>query len=72
MTAATSDLATICEQLPEDKRAALTHFARFLLAEADDARWETLLDHPHPRPKLDAFLKASSEEPAELLDPDRL
>ena len=72
MSGTTQELVGICERLPEDKRSALTDFARFLLAEADDARWDKLLDHPTPRPKLDAFLEASAREPAEPLDLDRL
>lgn len=69
----TQELIRTCEQLPEAKRAELVDFARFLLAQEDDQRWERIIDSPTSRPKLDVFLKESaSEGGAEPLDPDRL
>lgn len=50
----------------------MTDFARFLLAQEDDERWEQIIASSARRPKLDAFLKESGREAAEPLDPDRL
>lgn len=72
MSSETQELIRICEALPEAKRAEVTDFARFLLAQQGDARWEQIIASPAPRPKLDAFLKESAREAAEPLDPDRL
>ena len=72
MNGAANELIDICEHLPADKQATLTHFARFLLAESDDAHWEAILNNPAPRPRLDAFLEASARQPAEPLNPDQL
>jgi hypothetical protein len=72
MSKDTEELIRICEQLPEAKQSEVTDFARFLLAQQSDQRWEQILaDHKH-RPKLDAFLKESRLEPAAPLDPERL
>ena len=60
MSGTTQERIGICERLPEAKKSALTDFARFILAESDDARWDKLLDHPTPRSKLEA----SAKEPA--------
>jgi hypothetical protein len=72
MSTETQELIKICEALPEAKRVAVTDFARFLLAQQDDERWEKIIASPTPKPKLDAFLKESAREAAEPLDPDRL
>jgi hypothetical protein len=72
MSSETQELIRICEALPEAKRVELTDFARFLLAQQGDERWEQIIASPAPRPKLDAFLKESAREAAEPLDPDRL
>ena len=72
MTAETQDLIRICEALPDAKRVEVADFARFLLAQQGDERWEQIIASPTPRPKLDAFLKESARETAEPLDPDRL
>ena len=37
MSAETQELLSICEQLPEAKRAEVADFARFLLAKNEDA-----------------------------------
>lgn len=72
MSTPAQELLKICEQLPEAKRAEVTDFARFLLAQSDDDRWERLIAAPAPRAALDAFLKESAQEPAEPFDPARL
>ncbi len=72
MSNTTEELIRICESLPEDKRNALAEFARFLAAQQDDERWERLIAHPEPRPKLDAFLREAATEGATLLNPDQL
>ncbi len=72
MTTETQELIRICESLPEDKRAEVADFARFLLAREDDERWERLIAFGQRRPKLDAFLRQSAAEPSTPLDSDRL
>jgi len=72
MSTDTEELIRICESLPEGKRAEVADFARFLLARQEDERWEQLLASTDPRPKLDAFLRESANEPATPLDVDRL
>ena len=67
-----SEIAELCEGLPPGKREEVADFARFLLARHYDAQWESLLDDPRPRPRLDAFLRESAAEPAEPLDTRRL
>jgi hypothetical protein len=68
----TQELIRICEALPENKRTEVTDFARFLLGQQDDARWEELLDDPTPRPKLEKFVRESLAEGSEPLDLERL
>jgi hypothetical protein len=72
MSAQTQELLSICEQLPEAKRVELTDFARFLLAQQGDVRWEQIIAETKPCPKLDAFLKESAREGSQPLDLDRL
>jgi len=72
MSIETQELIRICEALPEDKRAEVANFARYLLAQQDDERWEEIIASTEPRPKLGLFLKESAKETAEPLDPDRL
>jgi len=72
MTRETEELIQICERLPDDKRSEVTDFARFLLARADDERWEQLLAEDKPRPRLDAFLRESAGEPESPLDTEQL
>ena len=62
MSSETQELIRICEQLPEEKRGEVADFARFLLAQQDDERWEELLESSKPRPKLEAFLRESAAE----------
>ena len=72
MGSETEELIQICERLPEAKRVEVKDFARFLLAQEGDERWEQIIADPKPRAKLDAFLKESKLEGSEPLDLDRL
>ena len=72
MSTETRQLIEICEQLPHAKRAQVADFARFLLAQESDQRWEQIIADPTPRPKLDEFLKQSKAEGSEPMDPGRL
>ena len=72
MSTESQELIRICESLPEEKRAEVADFARFLQAREDDERWERLIALGQRRPKLDAFLHQSAAEPATPLDLDRL
>jgi hypothetical protein len=58
----TQELVTLCEQLPAAKRVEVADFARFLLAQQADERWEQIIAETRARPKLDAFLKESARE----------
>jgi hypothetical protein len=62
MSTDTEELIRICEALPEAKRVEVADFARFLLAQEGDRRWEQIISDPRRRPKLDEFLKASKAE----------
>jgi hypothetical protein len=68
----TQELIRICEALPTDKRSEVADFARFLLAQTDEARWEKLISHGQKRPKLELFVRESVAEGSEPLDPDSL
>jgi hypothetical protein len=46
----------------EEKRGEVADFARFLLAQQDDERWEQLIGSSERRPKLEAFLRESAAE----------
>jgi hypothetical protein len=72
MSSATEEIIQVCEALPPEKRSEVVDFARFLLAQQDDERWERLLAEPHPRPRLAGFLAESAKEADEPLDPERL
>lgn len=72
MSGDTQELIRICEALPEAKRVEVADFARFLLAQQDEQRWERIIADGKPRPKLDAFLKESGAEGSAPLDLDRL
>lgn len=72
MSSDTRELIEICEQLPQAKRVVVTDFARFLLSQQSDQRWEQIIDDPNPRPRLDEFLKHSRAEGSEPMDPGRL
>jgi hypothetical protein len=64
MSADTQEVISICEKLPEARRSEVADFARFLLAQGGDQRWEQIIADPNPRPKLDAFLSESKLERA--------
>jgi hypothetical protein len=76
MSGATVEIIRLCEALPEDKRAEVLDFARFLLQQAehpDDAAWEARLNEPKRRPRLEAFIEQSTAEGGEeTLDLNRL
>jgi len=66
------ELLSICEALPEAKRIEVADFARFLLAQQGDERWEQIIAETDPRPKLAEFLKDSAREGSEPLELDRI
>ncbi len=72
MSGATAEIIEVCEALPAEKRMEVIDFARFLLLQQDDARWEKLLSDEQPRPRLEEFLKDSAAEADEVLDLSRL
>ena len=72
MSPVTEEIVHVCEALPPEKRSEVADFARFLLSQEDDGRWERLLAAPGRRPRLDAFLSASAAEEDEVLDRTRL
>ena len=72
MSSETQELIQICEKLPQDKRVEVADFARFLLAQQGDQRWEEIASDQAPRPKLEAFLEESRTEASEPMDLDRL
>lgn len=72
MSDTTAEIIAACEALPPAKQAEVADFAKFLLAQASDARWEEIIDDPQPRPKLQAFVEKTVAEGSEPLDLDRL
>ena len=65
MSTGTQEIVRLCEALPEEKRAEVADFARFLLSRTEhpgDAAWEHRLADPRPLPKLEAFLQESAAE----------
>lgn len=66
------EIAELCDALPPEKREEVADFARFLLARQHDACWEAILAEPKTRPRLDAFVRESTSEADEALDPRRL
>jgi hypothetical protein len=72
MSGATAEIVEVCEALPEEKRSEVIDFARFLLSQVDEHRWESLISDTKPRPRLEEFLKASAQEADEALDPAKL
>jgi hypothetical protein len=67
-----TEIADLCEALPQDKQEEVADFARFLLARQQDERWEAIIADPQPRPRLEAFLRESATEADESLDLKRL
>lgn len=72
MSTETQDLIRICEALPENARAEVADFARFLLAKHDDDAWEGIIADPRGRPKLDEFVRDALSEGSAPLDVDNL
>lgn len=72
MSATTEEIIRVCEALPPEKQSAVADFARFLLTQEGDRRWEEILDRGGTRPKLEAFLRESAAEGDEPLDLNRL
>ena len=72
MSIDTQELIRICEALPEEERAEVADFARFLLSRLEDDAWEQTISDPRPRPKLDGFVREALAEGSEPLDPDKL
>lgn len=72
MSQTADEILRVCEALPPEKQTEVIDFARFLLSRQDDARWEELLSDPKPRPRLDAFVRESANEPDAPLDETRL
>ena len=62
LSTATQDILRVCETLPLEKQLEVADFARFLLAQQGDAAWEKLLASTQPRPKLEIFLRESTQE----------
>jgi Holliday junction resolvase-like predicted endonuclease len=67
-----TEITELCEALTPEKRQEVADFARFLLARQDDANWESRIDDPSTRPRLDAFLRESADEESGPLDLRRL
>ena len=72
MSGVTAEIIQVCEALPEEKRSEVADFARFLLTQVDEHRWESLISDSKPRPRLEEFLKASAREVDEPLDHAKL
>lgn len=72
MSDETREIIRICEALPENKRAEVADFARFLLAKREDEAWERSIADPRCRPALDKFVREALAEGSEPLDPDKL
>jgi hypothetical protein len=68
----TKELIRICEQLPDDQRAEVADFARFLLTKQQDEQWERTIADPKRRPKLEEFVGESLAEGSKPLDVDEL
>lgn len=72
MSGATAEIIEVYEALPEEKRSEVVDFARFLLSQLDEHRWETLIADKRALPRFEEFLKVSAREGDEPLDPARL
>lgn len=71
MSDATAEIIAVCEALPPAKRLEVADFAKFLLTQESDARWDAIIEDPQPRPKLAAFVEKAVAEGSEPLDLDR-
>ena len=76
MSTGTQEIVRLCEALPEEQRAEVADFARFLLTcshHPDDLAWEQRISDRRPMPKLEEYLRNSAAEGGEApLDPERL
>lgn len=72
MSDATAEIIAVCEALPPAKRLEVADFAKFLLTQESDARWDAIIDDPQPRPKLEVFVEKAVAEGSEPLDLDRM
>jgi len=73
MSAATQELISIVEKLPDDKAREVVDFARFLQQQAGDQEWERIVAARRTYPKLEQFAAAALREgSAEPLDPSKL
>jgi hypothetical protein len=72
MSGATAEIIEVCEALPEEKHSEVVGFARFLLAQIREHRWERIMADTKPRPRLEEFLKNSAREGEEPLDVSRM
>lgn len=72
MSGETQELIRICEMLPQQQRAEVADFARFLLAQQENDAWERTVADPKRRPKLDEFVRKSLSEGSQRLDADQL
>ena len=72
MDSATEEILAVLDELPPERREEVTDFAKFLLARHAKDRWEQLITDPDPRPRLEAFMKSSTDRGSEPLDFDRL
>ncbi len=71
-TTSATEIAEFCDALPPHKREEAADFACILMSRQNDARWEAILADSNPRPRLDAFLRESSAEAHEPLNPNLL
>ena len=72
MSTPAQEILRVCETLPLEKQLEVADFARFLLAQQGDAAWEKLLASTQPRPKLEIFLRESTQEADEPMNLGRL
>jgi hypothetical protein len=72
MKSSTEDILRVCEGLPPEKQIEVADFARFLLAQFEDEKWERLISDQSPRPRLESFLRESAAEGEMPLDLNRL
>jgi hypothetical protein len=67
MSATTEEIIRVCENLPPEKRSEVADFARFLLSQQGDEAWESIINSPQRRPRLESFLNAALKEGSDLL-----
>lgn len=72
MTPVAEDILRLCDALPPEKQIEVADFARFLVANLQDQRWEQIIAADKKRPRLEAFMRESAAESAAPLDLSRL